>query len=489
MKRSNTFLLINPITLFLFLALVLSITALYPYMRYDEGLWTYIGRIWVDNGMPPYVGSVENKTPGIFILYALSEIVSNGNFYFVRMIGALSVLISSVFIYKTVKQLYDKFAGILAMCIFGLVFCWFVFDGSALAQTETFMILFSVLGFYAIVMSAKYPNLNTLMYISGLALGLAISFKQISITTYIAFSCFYFIYLNPQRTKRKLVSGYVCFVLGIVSILVSSVFILDVFFAIPYQDYLEGSWAILTNSGSKAPTIKMRFIKFLDVFVFSKIIIFYPLLVVVFYNFKLILNTFLIGVMLWLIIDFFGVNSSGYYYGHQLRQVIAPLSILLGCSIATLLDKGLFPKYFNYKKVLILVIFLFFPYYQVLYSGFQYINRDTAVYELIGRWLNDNTSDKDYVYILGADENLIKGLAISESVSSSKYFNSIFLSGEMQNEELYQDLISNPPVFILKEIDVPIDINVYSKKNIDYVENNYTDYENIGNCQILKRNR
>ena len=108
---------------------------------------------------------------------------------------------------------------------------------------------------------------------------------------------------------------------------------------------------------------------------------------------------------------------------------------------------------------------------------------------MIGRWLNDNTSDKDYVYILGADENLIKGLAISESVSSSKYFNSIFLSGEMQNEELYQDLISNPPVFILKEIDVPIDINVYSKKNIDYVENNYTDYENIGNCQILKRNR
>ncbi len=88
MRKNSTLSLKDPVVAGVILFFILIFVALHPYMAYDEALWSYIGRIWSNNGLPPYTESVENKTPGIFMLHAISERIAIGNYLFVRIIGA-----------------------------------------------------------------------------------------------------------------------------------------------------------------------------------------------------------------------------------------------------------------------------------------------------------------------------------------------------------------------------------------------------------------
>lgn len=486
MKRNSLLFISNPLFIGSFLSVVLLFIVLYPYMSYDEGLWNYIGGVWARNGLPPYVESIENKTPGIFILFAISEIVSNGSLLFIRVLGVISLLVSSFFIFKIVKQLYNEFTGIIAMCIFGFVCCWFVLDGYSTAQTETFMVLFSVFAFYNLIKAKYSSNFRLLMFFSGLFLGLAISFKQIALTTFIAFVLFYFIYLIPQKTIKLKLIGLILFIFGVLSIITLLCLILYGFFGISVLDYIDGAWLILLNSGSKAPNTEMRISQFIRVFIFSKFIIFYVFLFFFIYKFKFISNPFIKGLVLWLIIDFFGVNASGYYFGHQIKQLIAPLSIIVAITISFIFDNYL--RSITDKRMLLgLIIFLFFPYHQVLITGVELLNGKPIIYKEIGNWIENNTLKDDYVYLLGADDNMIKALADSKRVSSSRYFSSIFIAGDKENKEVLKSLKINSPVFILKEATPSLDIQNYNRDIIDFVENNYTLAKEIDRYQILKR--
>ena len=149
MKKSNWYhLFFSPLFIGIFLSLVLLCLVLHPFIAYDEALWGYIGRVWSINGMVPYIDTVENKTPGNFILFALSESFTPGHFIIERFVGAVAVLLSSYYLFKICRTLQNEFAGIIAMCLFTLTSCWRVMDGFALAQTETFMVFFSVVSFY-----------------------------------------------------------------------------------------------------------------------------------------------------------------------------------------------------------------------------------------------------------------------------------------------------------------------------------------------------
>ena len=86
MKKNSIYnLLINPSAILVFLFVIFVFNSLIPLLNYDEYLWSYIGRIWNRNGIPPYIGAVENKTPGIFIVYAVSDFLFESNIFFIRI--------------------------------------------------------------------------------------------------------------------------------------------------------------------------------------------------------------------------------------------------------------------------------------------------------------------------------------------------------------------------------------------------------------------
>src|SRR5690349_10301997 len=87
--------------------------------------------------------------------------------------------------FPTVSSFY--FAVFVTMLLFGFSMAWLLMGGPLTAQTESFMIFFTVLAAYILVSSQEarsVPVYVLQLFISGACLGLAIAFKQIAL-----FSC------------------------------------------------------------------------------------------------------------------------------------------------------------------------------------------------------------------------------------------------------------------------------------------------------------
>lgn len=42
-------------------------------LTFDESMWQYIGRNWIRNGLVPYSGGIDNKSPFIFLVFGISD--------------------------------------------------------------------------------------------------------------------------------------------------------------------------------------------------------------------------------------------------------------------------------------------------------------------------------------------------------------------------------------------------------------------------------
>lgn len=477
----------NPWLISVFLLFIFISYIFYPVLGYDELLWAYVGRIWFDNGLPPYLYAVENKTPGNFILFAISEVFNAYNFVFARFLGALFALFSSVLMYKIAKDLHSKFAGLMAMLLFGLTFCWEILDGFSLAQTETFMVFFSVFSFFLINKAYYTSKFALTIFVAGFFLGLAISFKQIAITTLMALLIYQVLIHKKQNLTKSIIKGILFYVAGVLSAVLIMYFIVS-FWGVSFRDYLDGAWLILLNPGSQPLDFVTRIINFENKFVWSRFVVFYPILLTLFFVKPLLKERYFKSLIVWLVIDFIGVCASGYFFGHQIKQLLPPLVLICSILLVEVIYKiGL--NSLNHRRVLVLttITVFFFPYIQFGWALKLFYEGEKQKPETLGIWLKQNTKEDDYIYILGGDTVLLNSLYYSDRQSSSKYYTCIFVQGKAQNEIIIKDLETNPPVFILKENSFSINENNYGYKVKHFLQNNYTLVKESEIYKVFKR--
>lgn len=454
-------------------------------------MWNYIGRVWSENKILPYIGTIENKTPGIFELNAISNSLFGVNVFFMRALGILSILLAMLTIYYLGKKLHSKLAGILGMYIFGLTFTWDLLGGTFISCTETFMVLFSTLSFYLILKSKNSNKWKFLVTLAGISLGISIAFKQIALTTTIALIIYYWFETSSNLNKKDKITGLVLLSFGIsLSTFLSITPLL--LQKVSLIDYFNGAWLILLNSASSS-TMFDRISGFLSNWLFSRIVIFYPFLFLILFQRHLLKKKYFICLLIWLLFDFLGVNSSGYFYGHQIKQLIPSLSIIVGVTLSEILInlKDIKPEIKLNQNVSILIlitIIVFFPDKYTLKEAYQrFAKQQENTKEEIGIWLRENSKKTDKVYILGTSGNPI--LAYSERVSSSKYFNSIFISSDKERDIVFAELTTNPPLFILKP-DASYEIESDLGKDIDsYIANNYSYKERKYDYHIFMRRK
>jgi 4-amino-4-deoxy-L-arabinose transferase-like glycosyltransferase len=243
-------------------------------MNTDEGMWSYIGRIWSEHNIPPYVGAIENKTPGIFELFAISHILFGVNIFFVRALGAIAILFSSLTVYLISRELHTHLAGIFSMVIFGLTMTWSLLQGMYTAQTETFMVLFSTLSFYFVIKGMGSSKWRFWIFLSGFSMGLAVAFKQIGLTTAIALFIFFVTYSASTLTNKDKIVGLLLACLGLI---ISTFFSLVPLLLsnVSLKEYIDGAWLILLNTGSSV-SIMSHIKGFFRIFLNSRIVVFYP---------------------------------------------------------------------------------------------------------------------------------------------------------------------------------------------------------------------
>ena len=140
---------------------------------FDESMWQYIGRNWIRNGMVPYPGGVDNKSPLIFFIFGISDWFFGVNYWFPRLIGIIVQSLGIYYLYRIAEKTISKPAGIVAMSLYGLSLIWRSTGGKYVSYTETYALTSIILAVYFCITCDE----NKYAFVGGLFAGLGFGFR------------------------------------------------------------------------------------------------------------------------------------------------------------------------------------------------------------------------------------------------------------------------------------------------------------------------
>jgi hypothetical protein len=192
--------------------------------------------------------------------------------------------------------------------------------------------------------------------------------------------------------------------------------------------------------------------QFYNMFFYSEVILFYPLvLVYVFIKRKVD------WLVLWLVFVFIGINAVGNYARVDLKELFPAMSLMGGLSLAHLINVF----HISMQKVMVIIWICFSPKllepfinFGRLFTGeFQfaknfchepYIPPDESACKQLGLWVKANTAEHDKVYVAGYGAQV---QVYSERISPTIYFN--VTQTRIAKERLFLDMKINRAEMIL----------------------------------------
>jgi hypothetical protein len=432
----------------------------------NEATWSYVGQMWLSYDVPPYIGTIENKNPGVFLVYGLSARIFGVNYWFVRFLGIACLVVTGLVAAKIAARMADRFAGILTLLIFGITVTWRLTGGVLVAQTESFMLCCSVLAFYFLTRHSEPTRKPLFLFLSGLMMGGAIAFKQVAVFTAVGWTIFFLTSTRGQPVLLRIKCIGIFFAGILLTTLISVLPLIAS--GVSLGDYWNGAWMILTHGGSlDAYPMRYRVDAFIRVFKSSELIALYPLIIYFFVKTYQSKNTALLGVGGWLFSDFLGANASGSYASYQLKILLPSLAIVSGIALNWLLrhfSENEQELRLNVGRTFLVTCIVGLPIYYEPVLGLRNIltgRHDQSVEQLcadstavpnnyhkrkFGEWLKAHTNENDLIYVAGYSSIV---MAYSERRSSTRYFDSMF-TGIVPDaaDEIKRDLALRPPRYI-----------------------------------------
>ena len=405
----------------------------------DEAMWHYIGRNWFRNGLPPYSGGVDNKSPLFFAVFGLSDKLFGVNYWFPRVFGTLVQSVGIFYVYKIAKHIAGHRAGILAISFYGLSVLWHGADGKYVASTEVFDIAFVIMAFYYFLTGENKRG----CFIGGFLAAIGLAFRLSAIFAIAA------LFIASFRRGK---SGSLTFCLGV---LVGIIFLalLGTLAGINLHDIYI--YALADNFGSGSTTdhgLVWRLIQFFNLFFYSETILFYPLILA-----YLFIKRKVDWLVLWLILAFIGINVVGNYARVDLKDILPPMSLIAAITTANFIDV----YKISMRWVMIIVWICFSPklleplvtFHEIFkeeppnpadYCHAPYIQPDERACKSIGRWVKANTAANEKVFIAGYGAEV---QVYTERISPTIYFNATQTS--IAKARFYKDMKENKPGMIL----------------------------------------
>jgi Dolichyl-phosphate-mannose-protein mannosyltransferase len=408
-------------------------------LQQDEAMWHYIGRNWFRNGLVPYRGGVDNKSPLFFALFGLSDRLFGVNYWFPRVLGTLWQSIGIYFLYKTADLLAGRRAGLLAVSFYGLSVLWHGADGRYVSYTETYEITLMIISFYLFLSAqTKAP-----VFLSGIAAVIGLAFRL---------SAFFGIITLLLMALRKGRSSALVFTAGLLvgSLLLATACILA---GIDLRDVYFYAFADNFGAGSISDhNFLWRTNQFYDLFFYSEIILYYPLVLV-----YVFIKRRFDWLLLWLTAAFIGINIVGDYARVEMKELLPAMALIAALSLAPYIELWTI----SFKKVLFVIWICFSPRliepfinFKHLFTGeFQkaehfcqepFIEPDENASRQLGLWVKANTSPEDKVYVAGFGSQV---QAYSERLSPSIYFN--VTQTKIAKRQFFKDLETAHPKLIL----------------------------------------
>jgi hypothetical protein len=369
--------------------------------------------------MTPYAGGVDNKSPLIFAVFGLSDLLFGINYWFPRVVGALVEAAGLFFLYKIAIRITapgNEKAATIAVTVYGLSVLWRTAGGKYVSFTETYAVTLVIMAVYYYIIAEG----NRKLFIAGLLAGFALGWRLSALFSVLA--------VGEHALFKKRIALVPFFIGVITSVL--ALLLLAMLAGIQLNDL----WLYMINEnvGSGSTTdhsLQWKLDSFLDMFFYSEMLLFYPLLALWFLKkdrYSLL--------TIWLVCEFIGIVVLGIYARPHLKPLLPALSLISGITIAQLM------QHYNlsYKKVLIAVWIIFFPKVtepliaikrmtigskvKVMQDNCMppYPRPNEQKEKALGLWIKSNTNINDKVLVAGFGARV---QLYSERFSPSVYFN------------------------------------------------------------------
>ena len=423
----------------------------------DEGIWNYIRRAWACHGQAPYRDAVDDKTPGIFILFAASAGLLGPNVWLPRLLGCLAVGVASLAVYRIAASLLDRRAGVFAMVLFALSMSWWLLDGPFAAQTETFMVMFQSLALVAVIAAHRTRRQGRRaagMLAAGLCMGLAISFKQVALFGVVGlFALRLCLGRRPDGGRGLLADTLLAGAGALAGVGVSLVPLLAS--GVTPAEYLRGAWLVFLGPAAVnySTSAAERLAGFRQAWMGTRMLLWAPLLALLLLQCRRAraLGVPVAGVGLWILFDFLGVNASGNYFGHQFKQVVPSLAVAAGIAVSVLIARVALGKArgrWLSVSAFAAVVIAFLPYKSLNRALFVPLPPDEP--RMLGTWIRDRTRPGDHVFLAGdCTSGCTQALAYSQRLAASRYFFWTFFDLPEARRAVLDDLDAKGPRLVL----------------------------------------
>jgi hypothetical protein len=425
------------LVLFVLLQMFVSLFTTDFTLTFEESLWQFIGRNWFRHGLVPYSGGVDNQSPLIFAIFGLSDRLFGVNYWFPRVLGTMCQSAGLYYIYKIASHIAGKQAGILALSLYGLSLLWHVTGNQSVSYTETYEVTFLIISVYCFIKAQNKTDFLITGIIAGIGLGFRIS-AVFAVTAFFLFALY----------KNKL--NALIFCAGVLLSIVCLVLV-GYLAGINIRDQYIYAFADNFNQGSPYDrTAQWKLNQFAQKFIYSPMILFYPLII----GYCIIKKRVDLFV-LWLVFAFAGVAFIGEYTWVHLREVIPSLSIMGSITIMHIITVYKLP----FKLVLLTTWVIFFPNLlnplmtlkNLIFKkddGIEdtctqpYTRPEPGKLKKLGWWVGDHTSITEKIFVAGFGAQV---QVYSER--QSVYFNE--MQTPLAKKMLFYDLEHNKPAMIL----------------------------------------
>jgi hypothetical protein len=432
------------IGLILILALLQLAIALLTYgqtLYFDEAIWHYIGRNWIRHGMVPYSGGYDNKSPLIFLIYGLSDMLFGVNYWFPRVLGTLFQSAGIWFLYRTALHLAGQRAGIFVIFLYGLSCLWTSTQGKYVSLTETFEVSVLIAAAYCCVTGKGGKR----WFVGGLFAALAIGFRLTAVAGVL--SIFIFSLVTSWRYG-------IYFALGLaagVAVLAGGLWLAGINLSeVWHYSFLDN----VTSSGNGLfqRSFADKFSGLRRGFVFSELVYFYP-----FVAGYLIVRRKPDWIVCWILGGSLCIYRIGLFDPAHFKDILPPLALASGLFADRLIGRYRLPL----SPCLAVIVIWFFPRVtesvdtvrQLLnpmadnpasYCNPPYPPLDNNARKKLGWWIRDHSQETDRLLIPFFSPTV---QVYSERLSPSIYFSTN--ESSQAKERFYQEVREHRPEMVV----------------------------------------
>ncbi|HOX23908.1 MAG TPA: glycosyltransferase family 39 protein, partial [Elusimicrobiales bacterium] len=295
----------------------------YPVLQVDQGGWYFISKVWLNLGVPPYTGAIaDDKPPGIFLVFAISNLLSGENRLFSRFLAAALLVGGGAALWGMARSKIGGIGGAWSLAVYAVVLLWSKTDAAFVDYTESYLITFSVFAFCAYSANSRQRAIW-----AGMLMGCALLFKQTAVCSLAALLGYAFISSSGRRAAvedcAKIMAGVVAVNLAAVLFFLAQGSTLSAYF--------KWVWFFASDYGTYSKSLEVWAENFF--FAWRPWLVFLPVLVFFFLTPRSGAEcsaSFRRVIILWLMCDFTAVNLSGRYFPHQFRQLVPSLALVCG---------------------------------------------------------------------------------------------------------------------------------------------------------------